>query len=177
MNRPTAALACAALAAVALGLGVSYAACPVRTAELSVSAPSRVPSSATESKTQGELHTVREYPVTQGELVSPFLPEHPTREQSRALASTASPKPKPGAELSRQPSSTLKEEEIRLVGVISSENERRAILSVGKRQILLAPGEEKDGVTLGSLTENTATVSTAMGEWELSLSRANYNKS
>ncbi len=79
--------------------------------------------------------------------------------------------------MSRQPSSTLKEEEIRLVGVISSENERRAILSVGKRQILLAPGEEKDGVTLGSLTENTATVSTAMGEWELSLSRANYNKS
>ena len=158
MNRPTAAPACAALVAVALGLGVSYAACPARTEELSIYAPSRALSSATESKTQGELHTVREYPVTQGKLVSPFLPEHPTREQSRALASAASPKP--GAELSRQPSSPLKEEEIRLVGVVSSGTGRRAILSVGKRQILLAPGEEKDGVTLGSLTENTAAVST-----------------
>ena len=66
-----------------------------------------------------------------------------------------------------------RETEIRLVGVVSSEAGGRAILSVGKRQVSLAPGEEKDGVTLVSLTEKTATVLTPTGERELSLSAGN----
>ena len=109
--------------------------------------------------------------MKEGHLVSPFLPEHPTREQARAAKTTPTQKTEPKG--TRSAPSPAKEPEIRLVGVVSSEAGRRAILSVGKRQIFLAPGEEKDGVTLVSLTERTATVSTSMGERELSLSAGN----
>ena len=52
---------------------------------------------------------------------------------------------------------------------------RHAGTIVGREADALAgerdePGEEKEGVTLVSLTDNAATVSTPMGERELSLS-------
>ena len=168
MIRPTAAFCGAAIAAVALGVGVGFTACPAQDAGLSIEKPA--PAQQTENMTQGELHTVHEYPALQGSLVSPFLPEHPTREQSRAKTARR-PTPKP--EASRRPLPE-KELEIRLVGVVSSDAGRRAILAVGKRQILLSPGDEAEGVTLVSLTEREATVATPTEERVLSLSRGNW---
>lgn len=167
MRRPTAAFFCAAAAVAALSAGVSYAVVPDRAEELSVTrAPQNV---GTTGKPSGEeRERARTYPEKKGRLVSPFLPEHPTREQARA-AKTAPAQKKDPKEALPAPA-PAKGTELRLVGVVSSEAGRRAILSVGKRHILLAPGEEKDGVMLVSLTERTATVSTAAGERELSLS-------
>lgn len=169
MIRPTAAFFAAAIAAIGLAFGAGYALYPTQgdAAKLSVAEPPRTEINRVERKDEN-LHVVREHPMKEGRLVSPFLPEHPTREQARAAKTAPTPRPEPKE--ARPAYSPAKETEIRLVGVASSEAGRRAILSVGKRQILLAPGEEKDGVTLVSLTENTATVSTAMGERELSLS-------
>ena len=79
------------------------------------------------------------------------------KEKSREAA--AAPREKPPAP-----------QEIRLVGIISSESGSRAILAAGTRQIMLAPGEEKEGVVLLSLTKNEATVSTAAGTKVLPLS-------
>ena len=110
-----------------------------------------------------ELHCVREYPEKQGRLVSPFLPEHPTREQSKPAPAVAT-FPKPGPARAGRGSPVPQENEIRFVGTVSAETGRRAILSVGKRQIALAVGEEKDGLTLVSLTEESATIATSSGE-------------
>ena len=169
MIRPTAVLCVAALAAVGLALGTGYALYPMQgdAAKLSVAEPPRTEMNRSERKDEN-LHVVREHPMKEGNLVSPFLPEHPTREQVKAEKSAPAQRPEPKG--TRQATSPAKEPELRLVGVASSDAGRRAILAVGKRQILLAPGEEKDGVTLVSLTEDTATVATALGEHELSLS-------
>lgn len=175
MIRPTAAFCIAVFAAVALALGTGYKLYPAQgdAAKLSVVEQPRTESvdSAASEKTDKNLHVVREHPMREGKLVSPFLPEHPTREQARAAK--AAPVQKPGPKETRQAASPARETEIRLVGVVSSEAGQRAILSVGKRQVSLAPGEEKDGVTLVSLTEKTATVLTPTGERELSLSAGN----
>ncbi len=172
MIRPTAAFYAAAFAAIGLALGTGYALYPTQgdAAKLVVMERSHTAVEGLERKEEN-LHVVREHPMKEGHLVSPFLPEHPTREQARAAKTTPTQKTEPKG--TRSAPSPAKEPEIRLVGVVSSEAGRRAILSVGKRQILLAPGEEKDGVTLVSLTERTATVSTSMGERELSLSAGN----
>ena len=174
MIRPTAAFCIAVFAAVGLALGTGYAFYPVQSdvAKLSVVKPPREASSTAE-KTEKEnaLHVVREHPMREGQLVSPFLPEHPTREQARAAKTVLTQKPEPKE--TQQAAFPARETEIRLVGVVSSESGRRAILSVAKRHVLLAPGEEKDGVTLVSLTEKTATVLTPTGERELSLSAGN----
>ncbi len=167
MNRPTAAFLGAAAAAVALSAGVSYAVVPEPVAELSVTAPQQQPQT-TESATSEELHKVRVYPNKQGALASPFLPEHPAREQSKA-APPAAESPKLGAERRGRELPVPKETETQLVGIVSSETGRRAILSVGKRQVTLAVGEEKDDVTLVSLTEDTATISTPSGVRVLSM--------
>ncbi len=167
MNRPTAAFFGAAAAAVALSAGVSYAVVPEPVAELSVTAPQQQPQT-TESATSEELHKVRVYPNKQGALASPFLPEHPAREQSRA-AHTAAASQKPGGDRTGRAAPAAEEKEILLVGIVSSETGRRAILSVGKRQITLSAGEEKNDVTLVSLTEDAATVSTPSGVRVLSM--------
>lgn len=169
MIRPTAAFFIAALAAIGTALGAGYTLYPAQgdAAKLSVTeAPRKADAPA--SGNGENLHVVREHPMKEGKLVSPFLPEHPTREQARAEKAASV-----GRQKVREAQPTpppAREQEIRLVGVVSSGDERRAILSVGKRQILMAPGEEKDGVTLVSVTERAATVSTAAGERELSLS-------
>ena len=174
MIRPTAALCIAVFAAVGLALGTGYKLYPAQgdAAKLSVveQPHTEVTDSAASEKTDKNLHVVREHPMREGKLVSPFLPEHPTREQARAAKTAPAQKPEP-KETRR--ASSARESEIRLVGVVSSEAGGRAILSVGKRQVSLAPGEEKDGVTLVSLTEKTATVLTPTGERELSLSAGN----
>lgn len=172
MIRPTAAFCAAVFAAVGLALGTGYKLYPAQgdAAKLSVVEQPRTEAaeSAAPDKTDKNLHVVREHPMKEGRLVSPFLPEHPTREQARAAKTAPTQRPEPKG--TRQASPPQKETEIRLVGVASSESGRRAILSVGRRQILLAPGEEKEGVTLVSLTDNAATVSTPMGDRELILS-------
>ena len=169
MIRPTAAFCIAAFSAVGMALGTGYALYPLQSdvAKLSVVESPHTVSTAVE-KADDALHVVREHPMKEGRLVSPFLPEHPTREQARAEKSV--PTQKMELKVTQQTSISAKETELRLVGVASSEAGRRAILSVGKRQILLAPGEEKDGVSLVSLTEKTATVLTPAGERELSMS-------
>ena len=178
MNRPTAAFLGAAAAAVALSAGVSYAVVPEPVAELSVTAPQQQPKT-TESATSEELHKVRVYPNKQGALASPFLPEHPAREQSKA-AHTSAAAQKPGGDRPGRAAPAVEKKEIRaapaaekkeilLVGIVSSETGRRAILSVGKRQITLSAGEEKNDVTLVSLTEDAATVSTPSGVRVLSM--------
>ena len=167
MIRPTAALCLAALTSIGLAFDTGYALCPVQgePAQLSIVEPPR----AADEKRETDLHIVREHPMQQGCLVSPFLPEHPTREQARAakLPPTQTPS-KSAAPL--QATLPAKEPEMRLVGVVSSDAGRRAILFAEKRQILLAPGDEKDGVALISLTENAAVVSTPAGERTLFLS-------
>ena len=169
MIRPTVAFCAAALAAIGLALGAGYAFYPTQGAAAKLVVVESSPAAADIIEIKDEnLHVVREHPMKEGRLVSPFLPEHPTREQARAEKTVPTQRPEPKG--TRQASPPQKETEIRLVGVASSESGRRAILSVGRRQILLAPGEEKEGVTLVSLTENTATVATAAGERELSLS-------
>lgn len=167
MNRPTAAFFGAAAAAVALSAGVSYAVVPEPVAELSVTAPQQQPKT-TESATSEELHKVRVYPNKQGALTSPFLPEHPAREQSKA-AHTSAAAQKPGGDRLGRAAPAAEKKEILLVGIVSSETGRRAILSVGKRQITLSAGEEKNDVTLVSLTEDAATVSTPSGVRVLSM--------
>lgn len=167
MNRPTAAFLGAAAAAVALSAGVSYAVVPEPVAELSVTAPQQQPKT-TESATSEELHKVRVYPNKQGALASPFLPEHPAREQSKA-AHTSAAAQKPGGDRPGRAAPAAEKKEILLVGIVSSETGRRAILSVGKRQITLSAGEEKNDVTLVSLTEDAATVSTPSGVRVLSM--------
>ena len=175
MIRPTAAFCIAVFAAVGLALGTGYKLYPAQgdAAKLSFVEQPRTEyaESAVPEKTDKNLHVVREHPMREGRLVSPFLPEHPTREQARAAKTAPAQKPEPKE--TRQAASPARESEIRLVGVVSSESGGRAILSVGKRQVSLAPGEEKDGVTLVSLTEKTATVLTPTGERELSLSAGN----
>jgi type IV secretory pathway VirB10-like protein len=170
--RPTTAFCAAAFAAVGVAFGTGYTLYPMQddVAKLVVVEQPHAAVESVERKDEN-LHVVREHPMKEGRLVSPFLPEHPTREQARAVKMASSQKPEPKG--TRQAPPPAKETEIRLVGVASSEAGRRAILSVGKRQILLAPGEEKDGVTLVSLTEKTATVLTPMGERELCLSAGN----
>ena len=169
MIRPTAAFCAAALAAIGLALGAGYAFYPTQGAAAKLVVVESSPAAADIIERKDEnLHVVREHPMKEGRLVSPFLPEHPTREQARAEKTVPTQRPEPKG--TRQASPPQKETEIRLVGVASSESGRRAILSVGRRQILLAPGEEKEGVTLVSLTDNAATVATAAGERELSLS-------
>ena len=174
MIRPTAAFCIAVFAAVGLALGTGYKLYPAQgdAAKLSVveQPHTEVTDSAASEKTDKNLHVVREHPMREGKLVSPFLPEHPTREQARAAKMAPVQKPEPKETRRAFPA---RETEIRLVGVVSSEAGGRAILSVGKRQVSLAPGEEKDGVTLVSLTEKTATVLTPTGERELSLSAGN----
>ena len=174
MIRPTAAFCIAVFAAVGLALGTGYKLYPAQgdAAKLSVveQPHTEVTDSAASEKTDKNLHVVREHPMREGRLVSPFLPEHPTREQARAAKTAPAQKPEPKETRRASPA---RETEIRLVGVVSSEAGGRAILSVGKRQVSLAPGEEKDGVTLVSLTEKTATVLTPTGERELSLSAGN----
>ena len=174
MIRPTAAFCIAVFAAVGLALGTGYKLYPAQgdAAKLSVveQPHTEVTDSAASEKTDKNLHVVREHPMREGRLVSPFLPEHPTREQARAAKTAPAQKPEPKETRRASPA---RETEIRLVGVVSSEAGRRAILAVGKRQVLMAPGEEKDGVTLVSLTEKTATVLTPTGERELSLSAGN----
>ena len=165
MNRPTEAFLCAAAAVVALSAGVSYAVVPDPAPGLSVTEPQQ---KTAEEATGGELHKVREYPQKQGAIVSPFLPEHPARDQSKAAPPAAAP-PKLGAERRGRELPVPKETETQLVGIVSSETGRRAILSVGKRQVTLAVGEEKDDVTLVSLTEDTATISTPSGVRVLSM--------
>jgi hypothetical protein len=167
--RPTAAFCVAALAAIGLALGAGYTLYPAQgdAAKLSVAEPPRT--AATVDRSEEKLHVVREHPMKEGQLVSPFLPEHPTREQVRAEKAASAQRQKM-RESHPEPPPPQREMEIRLVGVASAGTERRAILAVGKRQILLAPGEEKGGVTLVSLTENSATVSTAAGMRELPLS-------
>ena len=167
MNRPTAAFLGAAAAAVALSAGVSYAVVPEPVAELSVTAPQQQPKT-TESATSEELHKVRVYPNKQGALASPFLPEHPAREQSK-VAHTSAAAQKPSGDRSGRAAPAAEEKEILFVGIVSSETGRRAILSVGKRQITLSAGEEKNDVTLVSLTEDAATVSTPSGVRVLSM--------
>ena len=167
MNRPTAAFFGAAAAAVALSAGVSYVVVPEPVAELSVTAPQQQPKT-TESATSEELHKVRVYPNKQGALASPFLPEHPVREQSKA-AHTSAAAQKPGGDRPGRTAPAAEEKEILLVGIVSSETGRRAILSVGKRQITLSAGEEKNDVMLVSLTEDAATVSTPSGVRVLSM--------
>ena len=174
MIRPTAAFCAAVFAAVGLALGTGYKLYPVQgdAAKLSVveQPHTEAVNSAASEKTDKNLHVVRAHPMREGRLVSPFLPEHPTREQARAAKMAPVQKPEPKETRRASPA---RETEIRLVGVVSSEAGGRAILSVGKRQVSLAPGEEKDGVTLVSLTEKTATVLTPTGERELSLSAGN----
>ena len=174
MIRPTAAFCIAVFAAVGLALGTGYKLYPAQgdAAKLSVveQPHTEVTDSAASEKTDKNLHVVREHPMREGKLVSPFLPEHPTREQARAAKTAPAQKPEPKETRRASPA---RETEIRLVGVVSSEAGGRAILSVGKRQVSLAPGEEKDCVTLVSLTEKTATVLTPTGERELSLSAGN----
>nr|MBO6295337.1 hypothetical protein [Schwartzia sp. (in: firmicutes)] len=174
MIHPTAAFCIAVFAAVGLALGTGYKLYPAQgdAAKLSVveQPHTEVTDSAASEKTDKDLHVVREHPMREGRLVSPFLPEHPTREQARAAKTAPAQKPEPKETRRAFPA---RETEIRLVGVVSSEAGGRAILSVGKRQVSLAPGEEKDGVTLVSLTEKTATVLTPTGERELSLSAGN----
>ena len=174
MIRPTAAFCIAVFAAVGLAFGTGYKLYPVQgdAAKLSVveQPHTEAVNSAASEKTDKNLHVVREHPMREGKLVSPFLPEHPTREQARAAKTAPAQKPEPKETRRASPA---RETEIRLVGVVSSEAGGRAILSVGKRQVSLAPGEEKDGVTLVSLTEKTATVLTPTGERELSLSAGN----
>lgn len=167
MNRPTIAFFCAAAVVVALSAGVSCAVVPDHEAALSVTEPPQQ-RGTTGNVTDRELHKVREYPQKKGRLVSPFLPEHPTREQAKAAAVAATPQKREGERPGRMVSAP-KEKEIRLVGIVSSETGRRAILSVGKQQIILAAGEEKDNVTMVSLTEDSATVSTPSGERTLSM--------
>lgn len=174
MIRPTTAFCVAVFAAVGLALGTGYKLYPAQgdAAKLSVveQPHTEAADSAASEKTDKNLHVVREHPMREGRLVSPFLPEHPTREQARAAKTAPVQKPEPKETRRASPA---RETEIRLVGVVSSEAGGRAILSVGKRQVSLAPGEEKDGVTLVSLTEKTATVLTPTGERELSLSAGN----
>ncbi len=169
MIRPTAAFYAAVFAAVGLALAMGYTFYPLQgdAAKLAVMEQPQTTGIIIERKDEN-LHVVREHPMKEGRLVSPFLPEHPTREQTRAEKTAPLQKQEPKG--TRQAPAPAKEPEIRLVGVASSESGRRAILSVGKQQIVLAPGEEKDGLTLVSLTEKTATVSTPMGERELYLS-------
>lgn len=152
---------------MALSAGVSYAVVPDPVAEFSVTEPQQK-TKADEDATGGELHKVREYPQKQGAIVSPFLPEHPAREQSKAAPPPAAA-PKLGPDRRGRELPVPKETETQLVGIVSSETGRRAILSVGKRQITLAVGEEKDDVTLVSLTEDTATISTPAGVRVLSM--------
>ena len=152
---------------MALSAGVSYAVVPDHAVELTVTeAPQN--RRTTETTADKELHKVREYPKRQGRLVSPFLPEHPTREQAKAAAVSATTQRRDAERLGRT-APAPKEKEIRLVGIVSSETGRRAILSVGKRQIILAVGEEKDDVTIVSLTGDSATISTPSGERTLSV--------
>ena len=148
MNRPTAAFLGAAAAAVALSAGVSYAVVPEPVAELSVTAPQQQPKT-TESATSEELHKVRVYPNKQGH--------------------TSAAAQNPGGDRLGRAAPAAEKKEILLVGIVSSETGRRAILSVGKRQITLSAGEEKNDVTLVSLTEDAATVSTPSGVRVLSM--------
>ncbi len=166
MTRP-AALICAAVAAIGMAVWVSYQVFPARgdAGELTVS---EMPGTAggTEAKSSGKLHQVREYPPKQGRLASPFLPEHPTREDRKKTAEPKKQAPPTG----RPAPETSAPQELRLVGVVSAETGRRAIVAVGKKQKLLAPGEENDGITLLSVTDMEAVVSTPTGERTLSLS-------
>lgn len=165
MSRPTAALCLAAVASVGIALDTGYALCPVQgePAALSVAAPPP----AIEETAASDLHTVREHPMRQACLTSPFLPEHPTRAQARGVKPVPEQIPKPGETGRETPRE--KAPELRLVGIAASGGDRRAIVSVGGRQLLLAPGEEKNGVTLVSLTETAAVISTSAGERTLSL--------
>lgn len=160
-------LLCAAIAAIAAAVGVSYMVFPAQggAAELSVTQTPNTPRT-TDEKPDGNLHRVREHPMRQGRIASPFLPEHPTRaDVKKAMASSKQTPPQKNT----VPPEPTAPQEIRLVGVVSAGTGRRAIVAVGKKQMLLAVGEEKDGVTLVSLAEKEAVVSTAAGERTLAL--------
>lgn len=159
-------LLCAAAAAIGTAVGVSYLFFPAQggAAELSVERPPRIARTAAETPPES-LHQVREHREKQGRIASPFLPEHPARGDGKKAA----PKlrtPPPKRTEAPEPNAP---QEIRLVGVVSAETGRRAIVAVGTKQLLLAVGEEKSGITLDALTENEAIVSTAAGERKLAL--------
>ena len=169
MNRPSPFLGGAAVVSVLLGVGVS-------TAGVTEPAPltiiERPIERAAASDARGELPKVRSYPAREGRLASPFLPEHPTREQAKRQSLppvTRDIKLPPGRHVEQPPRHEKKPQAVRLVGIVSSADGRRAILSVGGRHVLLSEGEAKDGVTLLSLTDREATVSSEGGEMTLSV--------
>ncbi len=167
MKRPTAALFGFTVLSVCLAVWLSYSAFPSWDAEFLISEMPQ-PGPAAGNPRHGELHVVREYPLTRGCLRSPFLFEHPTRDEIRdAKAAVAARRAQVSLEGPVLP--PKKEPEIRLTGIASSDAGRRAFLYVGGRHIMLAPGEEKDGVTLISLTDREATVSAGSGERTLTL--------
>ncbi len=161
------ALFCAAAVAIGAAVGVSYMAFPAQggAEELSVAEPPAAARSARARPTES-LHQVREQRERPGRIASPFLPEHPTRGDGKP-PTPATPQTPPTKRTERPGPDAP--QEIRLVGVVSAETGRRAIVAVGKKQLLLRIGEEKDGVTLETLTETEATISTAAGERKLAL--------
>ena len=160
-------LLCAAVVAIGAAVGVSYVIFPAQggAAELTVTQMPNASRTADETQ-DGNLHQVREHLMRQGRIASPFLPEHPTRDDVKKAVAPNKQTPQQKNAPSPEPTAP---QEVRLVGVVSAETGRRAIVAVGKKQLLLAVGEKKDGVTLVSLTEKEAIVSTATGEHALAL--------
>ena len=164
------ALFCAAAVAIGAAVGVSYMAFPAQggAEELSVAEPPAAARSVRARPTES-LHQVREQRERPGRIASPFLPEHPARGDGKPPTPATPQTPQtPTTKRTERPGPEAPQE-IRLVGVVSAETGRRAIVAVGKKQLLLRIGEEKDGVTLETLTETEATISTAAGERTLAL--------
>ena len=164
MSRPSPFLGGAAIVSVLLGVG---AACMIVTQPESMAIIERPMEKAAASDARGEPPKLRSYPAREGRLASPFLPEHPTREQAKRRTAASNIPAPPAREIGRVPRiphAPTKPKAIRLVGIVSSAEGRRAILSVGGRHVLLSEGETKDGVTLLALTEREATISSEDGE-------------
>ena len=79
MIRPTTAFCAAAFAAVGVAFGTGYTLYPMQddVAKLVVVEQPHAAVEIVERKDEN-LHVVREHPMKEGHLVSPFLPEHPS---------------------------------------------------------------------------------------------------
>ncbi len=110
--------------------------------------------SETERQRPAEPPASRAYPARAERLASPFLPERPARGAKEAA---------PRGEPARLAGKRRAGPRVRLTGIVSSRAGRRAILSIGGKQTLLAPGETREGVTLLALTADEATVGLASG--------------
>lgn len=116
------------------------------------------------------------FPNEDVRLTSPFSRLHESRQDSKG-ATVKEPKDKkmPGAP---RPSSArpaagktipLPSPRTRLVGIISSGKDARAIIAIGESQTLLAPGAKVGEITLVSIGKDRVTIIDAAGERELIL--------